>query len=205
MISIAIVFIEPVYGLYEKKVKYSYSETTTLSELSKQLSIPTSKLKDFLELPQETNNNLSLGELGINSDQVKSAQHLFRKRIWGFSWNIVLVGMLVIFCSLSLTGFFIGLLSKVVIFSEKPPTKPLAVKAKTKKREPTKVKISDIKSRDAGYNAVVAAITALHFHLQEAEEISKMTLSWKREPVSVWKTSGKFTMPNRIIHEIKKG
>ncbi|MBW6515525.1 MAG: OadG family protein [Candidatus Cloacimonetes bacterium] len=200
VIVFSVLLVEPIYCVYQKKVDYEYSEETTLEELSKQLSIPSDKLKKYLDLPLGLDNTTTLAELQIDQEKVEKAHKQFRSKIWGFSWNIVLVGMLVIFCSLSLTGLFIGLLSRVVKYSEKPPI--YGKKSDNdKKQVAKKVKIADLKSRDAGYNAVIAAITALHFHLQEAEELSKMTLTWKREPVSVWKTSGKFDMPNRVLRE----
>ena len=204
LILLGVILAEPVYGIFEKKVHFEYSEEITLEELSKQLSIPTGKLKEYFKLPPALDNTSTLAELNVDKAKVEAAHKQFRNRIWGFSWNVVLVGMLVIFCSLSLTGFFIGLLSKIVKYSENTVSQDRKSDKKRTKKESTRVKIADLKSRDAGYNAVIAAITALHFHLQEAEELSKMTLSWKREPVSVWKASGKFEMPNRLLGNRKK-
>ena len=199
-----VIFLDPMYGMYDKKINFEYTENTTLEELAKQLSIPPSKLKEHLELPAETNIHATLAQLGVDQEMVSQAQTEFRKKIWGFSWNIVLVGMLVIFSSLSLTGLFIGLLGKVVRYSENTRQRKQILRGKKARSKTVKASMGDIKSRDAGYNAVIAAITALHFHLQEAEELSQMTLSWKREPVSVWRTSGKFDLPNRVLGDRKK-
>ena len=203
ILILATFMINPLQGLYEKISVYEYSAEDTIAELSLNLSIPASKLIEFFELPIETDRGLTLAELNISADDVEAARQKFRKTIWGFSWNIVLVGMLVIFSSLSLTGLLIGALSRAVIFSERPAKTAKSAKGKTEDREAKRIKVDDLKSRDSGYNAVIAAITALHFHLKEAEEISKMTLSWKREPISVWRTSGKLDMPNRVIRSLK--
>jgi ornithine carbamoyltransferase len=193
-----------LYGRYDDRTGYRYTPETTLAEVANQTGIPVINLINYLELPVDTDRNMTLEELAVTEDMIEEARSHFSGKIWGFSWNIVLVGMLVIFSSLSLTGLFIGLLSRIVKLSERETKSLSAKKKKSAGRETKRVKIKDIKSRDTGYNAIVAAITALHFHLQEAEELSKMTLAWKREPVSVWKTSGKFDMPNRVIREKKK-
>jgi Na+-transporting methylmalonyl-CoA/oxaloacetate decarboxylase gamma subunit len=168
-------------------------EEISFTELAFRLSIPPGKLIKYFDLDPDINRSMTPAELGIDRKSIDQARLRFKKNKWRFSWNIVLLGMLVIFSSLSLTGLFISLLSKVVLFSESSD-KSIAY-LKKKKNEG----LRNIKSRDTSYNAVVAAITAFHLHIQEAEEFGKMTLSWKREPVSVWKTSGKLDMPNRIL------
>ncbi len=191
-------------GLSEEYFQDDYAEKITITDLSLELNIPPGWLIDYLELSPETARDYSIEELGISLEEVEEVRLAFENRKWRFSWNIVAVGMLVIFLSLSLTGVFISLLSRIVIFSERQEKKGKPDREKSLERKKAKVGIGDVKSRDSGYNAVIAAITALHFHLEEAEEFGKMTLSWKREPSSVWRTSGKFEMPNRIIREIKK-
>lgn len=185
----------------EFQVFRDYSQKTTLSELSEELGIPATKLKEYFHLSSDTDKHTTLHDLEISEESIEAAKEHFRRDLWRFSWNIVLVGMLVIFCSLSLTGLFIGLLSKLVFLSERKEL-PKKEQKSTQNRVKAGLKVKDLKSRDAGYNAAIAALTALHFHLQEAEELSKMTLSWTREPVSVWKTSGRLDSPNRIYAKL---
>jgi Na+-transporting methylmalonyl-CoA/oxaloacetate decarboxylase gamma subunit len=201
---VIIISATTLQGRYGDRISYRYTPETTLAEVSTQTGIPVVNLINYLELPADTDRTKTLSELGVTGERIEEARSHFSDKVWGFSWNIVLVGMIVIFVSLSLTGFFINLLSRIVKLSERERTKAATKKKKSGEQETKRVKIKDIKSRDTGYNAIVAAITALHFHLQEAEELSKMTLAWKREPVSVWKTSGKFDMPNRVIREKKE-
>ncbi len=115
--------------------------------------------------------------------------------IMHYSWSIVLIGMLVIFSSLSLTGLVISQLQNLSLFSK------LSRLFTRRKMIP---KLKDNKSRDTGIDAVIAAVTALHYHIQEAEESNKMIIAWTREPVSVWKASARFLMPNRIMRERKR-
>lgn len=201
---LSFLWASPLNGTAADNVPGERLESSTLLDLSREESIPPSRLKEYLELPSETDKNISLAELNITDENIEVARTGFRRGLWRFSWNIVIVGMIVIFLSLSLTGILIGILSRLVIFSEKSPTRGIKTSKKSVKKGATGVKIENIKSRDTGNKAVIAAITALHLHLQEAEELSKMTLSWKREPVSVWKTSGKFDMPNRVLGERKR-
>lgn len=172
-----------------------YTKDSTITEVSLSLGIPSSKLVEHLGLDPDTDRTMTLSDLQIDPDEVERARIGFKKESWRFSGNIVIVGMLVIFLSLSVTGLFVALLSKVVSVSENSGSKG----KKVNKASPI-----DVKSRDTSYNAIVAAITALHLHLQDAEEFGKMTLSWEREPVSVWKTTGKLDMPNRVYRKEKQ-
>ena len=164
----------------------------TLTQVSVSLGIPTAKLLELLNIDPDTNLNSTIRELNIDQNQIDYATIRFRKELWGYSLNIVLIGMVVIFLSLSLTGIIVGQLRFI------------ATKNLDKAAKQIIPKLDNVKYRDTSYNSVVAAITALHLHLQEAEESSKMTLAWSREPVSVWKTSSKFSMPNRAILGLKR-
>jgi hypothetical protein len=186
-------YVETTILIPEEVLKSGIPEDTALVELSVILGIPTSKLLEILKVNPETSLYTTIEELGITQEDIESARKEFRKIRWGYSWSIVLIGMIVIFLSLSLTGFLVGQIRHLAKNPrEKKPKKKIIPR------------LANVKYRDTSYNSVIAAITALHLHLQEAEESSKMTIAWSREPVSVWKTSNKFNMPNRAIRGLKR-
>lgn len=163
----------------------------TLDDLSLVLSVPTGKIIEALELDEDVDRSkLIIDDLGLGLQEIKEAYDRFKEQRWHYSWNIVLVGMIVIFSSLALTGFFVGQLSS--IGREKKPGK------KTKQHPDTQ---NDAKQKK---DSVIAAIATVHLHLKEAEESERLIIAWNREPVCVWKTSGKMVMPNQARENLRQ-
>jgi len=160
-----------------------YNSDTNLIELSTILSIPVSKLREYFELPENIDEDKTLYELGITNNSINEASIKFEKEKWQYSLNIVLVGMIVIFSSLSLTGLFISQLRR--IGGEK---KYKSISKNLSDKEHGK-RISTNYANN--HNNIIAAIATLKIYTLEAEENEKLIIAWNREPVSVWKTSGK--------------
>jgi len=170
------------------------SPETSLYDLSIKLDVPVKTLKEYFKLDSKANVNASISSLGIDGSMIENAYSQFQDRKWVFSWGVVLIAMVVILLSLAATGFFVYAFGVAVNYFDRD--KKILTRVDNLNKS--------IKSRDTSYDAVIAAIIALHCHLKEAEESEKLTLAWKREPVSVWKASSKFYLPNRTITERKK-
>jgi len=167
-----------------------YSTDNTLREISLLSSIPVSKLSELLIPGEEVETDVPLESLGISIDDVETARIKFEDQLWRYSWNIVLVGMIVIFASLIVTGLCVGHLH-LVVSTNFPKTKD-------------KIKKSQNVEKVGKYTDIIAAITAVHLHIKNAEDDEKLIIAWNREPVSVWKTSSKFLMPNMMYESKKK-
>ena len=167
-----------------------YTADNNLQEISLIVHIPLGKLIEILDISKISDNHLKpIKELGIGVEDIERAQVQYKKDLWKYSANIVLLSMLVIFLSLALMGFFIGLLKS---FVEMPKVSTAIGKA------PSVTDKLQEKPETRRYNDIIAAIATLHLHIREAEESNRMIIAWQREPVSVWKTSGKLTMTSRV-------
>ncbi|MCD4795646.1 MAG: OadG family protein [Candidatus Cloacimonetes bacterium] len=161
----------------------------TLSQLSQEINIPIKKLKTLLEIDAAKSPETKLNELEITSSQVQNAitEYNSTKRV--YFWSIVLAGMIIVFISLALVGFIINQLKKL---------HKLDKLSKKRLEKIPRAKISADKP-NLSRNDIVAVITAIYLHELEAEEQSRLLLTWKRTPISMWKAATKFNMPNRLF------
>jgi len=159
----------------------------TLDDLSLILSVPAGKLIEALGEHEDIDRSILIEDLGIGINEIQEAYRKFIEQRWSYSWNIVLVGMIVIFSSLALTGFLVGQLSNI------------GRKKRPKKEQKTNTQDQKIEKKDS----LIAAITTVHLHIKEAEESERLIIAWNREPVCVWKTSGKMMMPYQLRETLK--
>jgi len=173
-------------------------KNTTIADLSKATEIPIKKLETIMK--RDFNQHDLLIDLGITQEDVTSIIKTYEEVKSDFFWNIVLIGMVIVFASLILTGFMIGLLRHVNIFEELKEKKALA---KTKAGKP---KIKKITTTDGNLSSdsIVAVITAIYLHELEVDERNKMNLTWKRTPLSMWKAANAVNLPNRNFHKVRR-
>ncbi|MFA5499114.1 MAG: OadG family protein [Candidatus Cloacimonadia bacterium] len=169
--------------------KEEITPNSNLIEVSEKIDIPIKTLKEYLRLDSSVDVKASISSLGVDAVMIDDAVNRFTSRKWIFSWGVVGIAMGVIFLSLIVTGTFVHLFGIAVSYFDRDKKTPARTDSESK----------DIKSRDTSYDAVIAAIIALHTHLKEAEESERMILAWKREPVSVWKASSKFSLANKLF------
>lgn len=170
-----------------------YKANLNLIELSEKSEIPVKKWIQYLELPQGISSKSTLKELKLNQNKLDNAYKLYEENQSNFYVAMVIVGMLIVFTSLIITGLVI---SQLEHFSKKKSKK----KTKTVKTKIGKItgQVDHISS-----NAIVAAITAIYLHELEVEEQNKLLLTWKRAPLSVWKTA-KLMPNNNFFNTIKR-
>ncbi len=173
--------------------RVEYKGDKTLLDISKESEIPVKKWIQYLEISNETPSSITLNELKLNQKKMDIAFDEYVEHQTSFYAGVVIVGMLIVFASLIITGLII---SQLEHFSKK---KPKQGKMKTVKTSAGKVTgpVEHLSS-----NAIVAAITAIYLHELEVEEQNKLLLTWKRAPLSVWKTA-KF-MPNNSFFMANK-
>ncbi|MCD4827815.1 MAG: OadG family protein [Candidatus Cloacimonetes bacterium] len=162
----------------------AYYTNESLITIARDRGIPVKKLMVFLP-GEDTDPNMTLGKLGLGKSDVDAAQTEFNAQKLTFIFGIIIIGMLVVFTSLMLTGFIISQLRRLNPQSRKKPTASAPTAAQRQEPEP-----------DVSTNAIIAVITALHLHVREAEEQHKLMLTWRRTSLSMWR-AGKLTMPNR--------
>ena len=161
----------------------------TLSQLSQETNIPIKKLKTLLEIDIAISPETKLNELEISSTQVEKVITEYNSTKFVYFWGIVLAGMIIVFASLVLVGFIINQL------------KNLNMLGKISKKPFVKIPQAKISADNPNLsrNDIVAVITAIYLHELEVEEQSRLLLTWKRTPISMWKAATKFNMPNRLF------
>lgn len=172
--------------------KISIEPTTTLQDVADQVKIPVKKMIECLDLSLRTNSQQKIKDLAIGKTEIKNAILKYNKIRYHFYWSIVLLGMIIVFASLLLTGFIINLLQHLNQSEKKKSTKRLV--------NTPYGKISS--SSQLSNNEIVAAITTIFLHEMEVEEQNKMILTWKRAPLSLWKVSR--ILPNQEFFKSKR-
>ncbi len=187
-LMIIIFLLVSFFCMAQEQKQENYSEKT-LSQLSQETKIPIKKLKTLLEIDIAEPSETKLNDLEISSTQVQKiiSEYNSTKRV--YFWGIVLAGMIIVFVSLALVGFIINQLKNLHLL-EKIFNKRF-VKIPQAKISADKPNLSS--------NDIVAVITAIYLHELEAEEQSRLLLTWKRTPISMWKAVTKFNMPNRLF------
>lgn len=171
--------------------KVDYTPQKSLLEISRESEIPVKKWIQYLELPQNTNAETTLSQLKLSQKKLDKAFDLYLENEKTFYAGVVVVGMLIVFTSLIITGM---LISQLEHFSKKK-SKKKTVKTSVGKVTGPAEHISS--------SAIVAAITAVYLHEIEVEEQNKLLLTWKRAPLSVWKTA-KLMPNNAVLRNIKR-
>lgn len=173
-------------------------KNTTIADLSVATEIPIKKLANIMKM--DLNQHDLLSELGISQEDTIAAVKEYEKVKVDFFWNIVLIGMVIVFASLIVTGFLIGLLKHINIIEELKEKKALD-KANSGK---TKIKKITTTNGNLSNDSIVAVITAIYLHELEVDEKNKMNLTWKRTPLSMWRASNAVNLPNRNFHKVRR-
>jgi len=178
-------------ALAQQSVVFGFNESNTLTEIANIKQIPVKKLKAMLDLSALDRNidNLSIQALRLKPEQITEISEKFYNRTVLYGSSITLVGMLIVFSSLALISIII---SQFHLFNKKDES------------QDTKIIITrtgKIKSapRDLNRDTIVAAITALHIHIQSIEERRKLLLTFKRTPINLWHSTNVINMPNRAF------
>ena len=103
----------------EKVDTISIDKETDLKAIATELRIPVKKLIECLELPLSTNSHTKLTTLSIQKPDIREAVKKYNEIRYHFYWSIVLLGMIIVFASLVVTGFIINLLQH----TDRPPKK----------------------------------------------------------------------------------
>lgn len=169
------------------------AKTYTLKSLSEELKMPPKKLASYIE---QADYKTPEAEFEISKTEIDKIQKQYEEQDkLGYALTIVGLGMFVVFFSLVLCGLVIGQLKHLgKPKKEKAKAQPVAQKA-SKKDEP---------KPDVSGDALVAAICALHLHIKETEEQNSMLLTWKRTPISMWRSQTRTNMPNAEFYRRRK-
>lgn len=160
--------------------------TTTLIAIADAKHVPIKKLLETLHLPMTTSYGATPKDLHLTLGDVLAAVERIHATRLDFGGNLTLLGMSVTFTALALVAVILLQLPRL---SRKPKKQPTPAKM------PPKVH---------GDDAAVAALLALHIHIQETQERNKLLLTWRRAPISMWKAATIVEMPNRDYYE-KRG
>ena len=171
---------------FAEEQKLNFPPSTTLHEISTQTNIPVKKITQYLKLENQTEFDVSLQELGISNEVLKTAIAEYHKNTKSFYTGITFVGMGIVFVSLLLVGFIINLLQHI---GEPKKKKKTVVQTSVGTITASKDHISS--------NGIVAAITAIFLH--DADERDKIDLTWKRQTISMWKAAG--MVENRVFED----
>jgi hypothetical protein len=177
--------------LAQETLKYGFNETSTLLQISVKYHIPVKKLKHLLELDPNNPalNHRTVQSLNLELEDIMAAVKEFEETLDKTGYNIILVGMLVVFAALFITSIVILQLRHLnILTQEKQPVQ--------------KVKINQTGKLLAAHpsitnNDIVAAITALQIYRRQIEERRRLALTFHRDKANYWRAAGLYAMPNR--------
>lgn len=155
-----------------------FSEETTLLEISQQTNIPVKKIAEYLELKDQINFAVSLGELNISNQQLQKAIAAYQENKNVFFRSVVIIGMSIVFLSLILVGVIISLLQHLGSKKQLPPKS-----AGTSSR-----RVSAAEEKMSG-KEIIAAVAAFCLHHSELAQGDELKLTWTRPSQSNWKNS----------------
>ncbi len=180
-------------GLFADET-FTVTNDMTLRQVAHEMKMPVKKLMQHLDVPNGTLQTATIGELGIQRAKLDDIYADFHGNLMGFCTSLTVIGMLVVFLSLIVTGMIISQIKHLNRTKKKPEA--------TQTVETSIGKITGPQP-DISTNAIVAVITALHMHIAEAEERQKLILTWKRAPLSLWRGSSRNAMPNQTYFQAK--
>ncbi|MDY6915239.1 MAG: OadG family transporter subunit [Candidatus Cloacimonadota bacterium] len=185
--------IIPIFLMAEVN-DFSFNKEMTIENFSVENGIPTKKVKEYLEIPQNTDIQSKLSDLQINKEQAEKVVKQFKREKNSFMLVVTLVGMFIVFSSLIITGIIINQLTHFQ--GEKKKT--------NKKKSHRKSKSVSTQKDEPSSNAIVAAITTVYLHELEVEEQNNLLLTWQRANVSMWKAVNKVNVPNRNFFKAQR-
>ncbi len=189
VIGIALIILSISPLLYTEETELpGPSVTKSIVEISVGMDIPVKKFLELLGRDLSLDSSLTLEELGISSEEAGQALDKYKKIRNSYLFSIVLVGMIIVFASLTLISVIIGQLKHLDEKKEKTGKRyRKSTWKKTASADPEKVaEISVEKKHDPRH--VAAVIATMFLHEQRAEEENQIILTWKRVPMNMWKT-----------------
>lgn len=168
----------------------------TLQQISNETHIPVKKIINLLD--GDYSKETTVVETGLTNDAIEKAIEKYDSIKIHYYWSIVAVGMVIVFLGLILTGFIIGLLEHLNMIDKVKEKKADAKKSKTKIKKITPI------DGNLSNDAIVAVVTAIYLHELEVEEKNKMNLTWKRQPLSMWKSSNIANLPNSSFYKLRR-
>lgn len=173
-----IVLLISISLLVAEKAEFNFSNDTNLIVISEQANIPVKKIVELLDLDDISDYNKTISELDISNQQINKAIEEFTENRNSFYAGVALVGMSIVFGSLIVIGLVIASLEHIN-FEKKP------------KKQTVQTSIGKVTSapEHLSSNGIIAAITAMYLHEMEVEEKNKLHLTWKRQPLSMWRAT----------------
>ncbi|MDZ4121072.1 MAG: OadG family protein, partial [Candidatus Cloacimonadaceae bacterium] len=167
--------------LAHQSAVFGINELNTILEVATKLDMPVKKLKEMLhQNPLDRSvDHTSLQVTGVTPEEVILIKNDFDKNMIAYGGSITFVGMLVVFSSLALSSVIISQLIHLNR-TRKPKAQKIVLEKDGRIRSLPK---------DANRSMVVAAITALHVHVQSIEERRRLLLTFKRAPINLWRTT----------------
>lgn len=187
----------------ESSVPLGPPETKSLREISVERDIPVKKLLQLLGRDLTLDSSLTLEDLDISSAEAGKALEKYKKIRNTYLSSIVLVGMIIVFASLTLISIIIGQLKH--LDEKKKKTwkrwKKSKGKASSSADPDDAIDISTEKKHDPRH--IAAVIATMFLHEQHAEEENQIILTWRRVPMNMWKTIR--PLPNQTFFDRRRG
>ncbi len=190
----------------------NYLESRTLMDVAEDTNYPIKKLQSELGLEVgKSSYNKPLSEFGISVQRVTDAIRAYEAQENGFIWNIVAIGMIIVFIALVVTGivvarleYFHRLRTKAFRRKSGKTAKPVVeyIDDRTKRRLAITARKSASEDMLDAYT-VVAIATAIRLHEAALEEENRILATWSKASTSIWKTNR--AMPNRHFFENRWG
>jgi len=181
---------------YQARLAYEsatlgFNELNTVAEVSTLLKVPLQKFKQLtIKTGDPFDRNIdvqTLQRLNLNPFEVKSICDDYQENRLAHGLSITLIGMLIVFVALMIISLIISQLHRVN-WAIRPPV------AKIIKVNPQGQITGHPKDLSSG--VIIAAITALHLHVNSIEERRRLMLTFKRASINLWHASRVTEMPN---------
>jgi hypothetical protein len=196
-----------------------YLRNRTILDLAGDTTYPVNKLMNYLGVEiTKVGYTRPLTSYGVTEQDVERAIRLYKDQQSRFMWNIVALGMIIVFVALAITGIAVALLEyfhRLDIQRTRAKTAP--EQPETLATDTSEISASELRRRrrvmasaprkhsedeptDAHSIAAIAA--AIRLHEASIEEANRILVTWKRASVSMWKANR--SMPNGRFFETKR-
>jgi len=178
--------------------EFAYRSGWSVVELAGANLVPPRKLAAALEIDFAREATNPLGDLGIDEESARQALKEYRRGEPGLVRNIAFIGMSIVFASLIVVAFMIGLLRHLHIFDR-------TAGGRRTRKKPGKVRrVRPVTAgADMSNYALAAVATAIFLHEEEVEAENQLLLTWKRASTNIWKAVK--TMPNAAFYNANRG
>ncbi len=175
--------------------EFEYRSNWTVHEFAASQKIPVKKLCTVLDLDLPALQGPSLSSLGIDEATAEKAVLEYRSGENKLVRSIILVGMAIVFTSLIVVAFLVGLLRHLHIFERS--------KSDTASRSAPSVVGTITSTGDMSDYSIAAVVATIFLHEEEVDAENRLLLTWRRSTGSAWRTGG--PMPNSAYFDAKRG